>query len=139
MARRGRCPSASTRSGRRVLSRDVLAERAVHSFGIREELVQVRIDQDDVRAFAAPARGLASDARSDQLGRVFVSKRVLILAHRFFVVAASSDVPRGASSLLGSQTRIILRAIWGTAVTKSASTKYALRFFDASFHKPNDS
>ncbi len=58
------------------------------------DFAQVRIDKNDIRAFAVSLGVLAADTRSDQALRIFVSKGIFITVHRFSALAAAFAVPK---------------------------------------------
>ena len=79
-------------SGSGSLRGGVLAKSAIDCFRIREKSVQVRVNQDDIRAFAVALGVLAADAGFDQLLRIFVSHGVFIIAHKLYALSGSSIV-----------------------------------------------
>jgi hypothetical protein len=76
--------------GCRPFRREVFTERPIDGVGIGKDLVQIWIDENDVRAFAVTLRVLATDTRLDQLLGVLVSERVLVTVHMLSAPAGSS-------------------------------------------------
>src|SRR6266700_2256135 len=99
-------PLPCFKSGRRSLFRSVLTKSAIYSFRIGEKFVQIRVNKNDIRAFAIALRVLAADTRSDQVLRIFVSKGIFITVHRLSVLAVSFVVPKSSECDHYAQYRI---------------------------------
>ena len=54
--------------------------------------MQVRVNQDDIRAFAVALGVLATNAGFDQLLRILVSHGIFIIAHKLYALSGSSVV-----------------------------------------------